>query len=63
MHSSRPHTRKPDKITVDLLRVDDYHENIYIRPLAYKSDEVIGVKLHGLHEELVDMCHTLRSVS
>jgi branched-chain amino acid aminotransferase len=35
-----------------LLRVDDYHENIYIRPLAYKSDEVIGVKLHGLHEEL-----------
>ena len=40
------------QITVDLLRVDDYRENIYIRPLAYKSDEVIGVKLHGLHEEL-----------
>jgi branched-chain amino acid aminotransferase len=40
------------KLTVDLLRLDDYHENIYIRPLAYKSDEVIGVKLHGLHEEL-----------
>ena len=40
------------QITVDLLRVDNYRENIYIRPLAYKSDEVIGVKLHGLHEEL-----------
>ncbi len=40
------------QLTVDLLRVDDYHEDIYIRPLAYKSDEVIGVKLHGLHEEL-----------
>jgi branched-chain amino acid aminotransferase len=40
------------QLTVDLLRLDDYHENIYIRPLAYKSDEVIGVKLHGLHEEL-----------
>lgn len=40
------------QITVDLLRADDYHENIYIRPLAYKSDEIIGVKLHGLHEEL-----------
>jgi branched-chain amino acid aminotransferase len=40
------------QLTVDLLRVDNYHENIYIRPLAYKSDEAIGVKLHGLHEEL-----------
>ncbi len=40
------------QLTVDLLRVDDYHQDIYIRPLAYKSDEVIGVKLHGLHEEL-----------
>jgi branched-chain amino acid aminotransferase len=40
------------RITVDLLRADDYHQNVYIRPLAYKSDEVIGVKLHGLHDEL-----------
>ena len=40
------------QLTVDLLRVDNYHQDIYIRPLAYKSDEVIGVKLHGLHEEL-----------
>ncbi|NJD59298.1 MAG: branched chain amino acid aminotransferase [Anaerolineales bacterium] len=38
--------------TVDLLRVDGYQQDIYIRPLAYKSDEAIGVKLHGLHEEL-----------
>ena len=40
------------QITVDLLRADNYHQNLYIRPLAYKSDEVIGVKLHGLHDEL-----------
>jgi branched-chain amino acid aminotransferase len=40
------------QLTVDLLRVDDYHQDIYIRPLAFKSDEIIGVKLHGLHEEL-----------
>lgn len=40
------------QITVDLLRVDNYHQNVYIRPLAYKADEVIGVKLHGLHDEL-----------
>ncbi len=40
------------QLTVDLLRVDDYQQDVYIRPLAYKSDEIIGVKLHGLSHEL-----------
>ncbi len=40
------------QITVELLRKDGYREDIYIRPLAYKADEVIGVKLHGLHDEI-----------
>lgn len=40
------------QITVDLLLLDNYQQDIYIRPLAYKSDEIIGVKLHGLHDEL-----------
>jgi branched-chain amino acid aminotransferase len=40
------------QLTVELLRVDGYQQDIYIRPLAYKSDEVIGVKLHGLNHEL-----------
>jgi branched-chain amino acid aminotransferase len=40
------------QLTVDLLRVDGYQQDIYIRPLAYKCDEVIGVKLHGLKHEL-----------
>ena len=40
------------QLTVDLLRVDGYQQDIYIRPLAYKCDEVIGVKLHGLNHEL-----------
>ena len=43
------------RLTVDLLRADGYHQDVYIRPLAYKSDEVIGVKLHGLHDE-VSIC-------
>jgi branched-chain amino acid aminotransferase len=38
--------------TADLLRKENYHTDVYIRPLAYKSDEVVGVKLHGLHDEL-----------
>lgn len=39
------------QITIELLQRDGYQSDIYVRPLAYKSDEVIGVKLHGLHDE------------
>lgn len=38
-------------ILLDLLHTDVYQQDIYIRPLAYKSDESIGVKLHGLTDE------------
>ena len=38
-------------ITVDLLRVDGYRCDIYIRPLAYKADEIVGVRLHDLTDE------------
>jgi branched-chain amino acid aminotransferase len=37
--------------TIELLRADGHRRDIYIRPLAYKADEIIGVKLHGLHDE------------
>jgi branched-chain amino acid aminotransferase len=36
------------QITLDLLRAEGKREDIYIRPLAYKSDEIIGVRLHNL---------------
>ena len=39
-------------ITIQLLRTEGYREDVYIRPLAYMADEIIGVKLHGLHNEL-----------
>jgi branched-chain amino acid aminotransferase len=38
--------------TLDLVRAEEYHEDIYIRPLIYKSDELIGVRLHDLESEL-----------
>jgi branched-chain amino acid aminotransferase len=40
------------KIVVDLLRADGYQRDVYIRPLAYKADEIIGVKLHDLQDEI-----------
>jgi branched-chain amino acid aminotransferase len=39
-------------LTLELLRRDAYQQDIYIRPLAYKADEVIGVRLHDLKDEL-----------
>jgi branched-chain amino acid aminotransferase len=39
------------RITVDLLRQDGYQRDIYIRPLAYKADQIVGVKLHDLQDE------------
>ncbi|MFN2483444.1 MAG: branched-chain amino acid transaminase [Candidatus Limnocylindria bacterium] len=35
-------------LTVELLRRDGLREDAYIRPLVYKSSEVIGVRLHNL---------------
>ena len=37
-------------IVAELLRAENYKENCYIRPLAYKSTEAIGVKLHDLED-------------
>jgi len=37
-------------ITLDLLRQEGWREDCYIRPLAYKADELIGVRLHGLRD-------------
>lgn len=49
MSLSLPHT--PEElcgITRQLLRTNDFHEDVYMRPTCYISSEVIGVKLHGL---------------
>jgi len=40
------------QVTVELLKLDGYRRDVYVRPLAYKSDEIIGVKLHDLHDEI-----------
>lgn len=36
----------------ELLRLENYKEDCYIRPLAYYADEGIGVRLHGLTPEV-----------
>lgn len=40
-------------ITVDLVKSNGYKEDVYIRPLAYKSQELIAnLKLHELEDDL-----------
>lgn len=40
------------QITLELLRREGYREDVYIRPIAYKSSEEIGVRLHNLECDL-----------
>ena len=39
------------EITIELIRRNGFRENCYIRPFAYKADEIIGVKLDGLRDD------------
>ncbi len=38
-------------ILLDLLRTEGYREDVYVRPLVYKADVLIGVRLHGLTDQ------------
>lgn len=41
------------RITVELAQKCNFHEDIYIRPLAYKSSEALGVRLHDLESDFL----------
>ena len=40
------------EITIELLRQEGHQQDVYIRPLVYKSSEGIGVKLHDVDDAL-----------
>ncbi|MDP3879711.1 MAG: branched-chain amino acid transaminase [Dehalococcoidales bacterium] len=41
------------RITVELVEKCGFREDIYIRPLAYKSSEALGVRLHDLENDFL----------
>jgi len=46
-----PHTvDELSQLTLELTQMCGYEEDIYIRPLAYKSSEEVGVRLHNLKD-------------
>jgi len=40
-------------LTLKLVEMSGYQEDMYIRPIGYKSGEVIGVKLHGIANDFL----------
>jgi branched-chain amino acid aminotransferase len=58
LHSARMMAMQTDydeesliQLTLDLLRTDNWQQDLYMRPTFYKSDLGIGVKLHDLKDE------------
>lgn len=41
------------ELSIELIKRNGQHQDVYLRPVAYKSDEIIGVKLHGLTDGLI----------
>ncbi len=39
------------QLTLDVLRMDNWHQDVYMRPTFYKADMGIGVRLHGIRDE------------
>jgi branched-chain amino acid aminotransferase len=40
------------EILIELLQTEGYRTNCYIRPLAYKSSERVGVRLHDIEDDI-----------
>ena len=48
-----PHTvNELCDVTVELIRKCGNKEDMYIRPVAYKSSEALGLRLHGLEDDI-----------
>lgn len=41
------------EISIELIRRNGQRQNVYLRPVAYKADQTIGVRLHGLIDHFV----------
>jgi branched-chain amino acid aminotransferase len=46
------------QLTVELVQRSEFKEDVYIRPLAYKSSEALGVRLHGLEDDIMILVTT-----
>lgn len=47
------------QLTAKVVEKSGYREDVYIRPMAYKSSEVVGVRLHNLEDDFFIIVTTL----
>jgi branched-chain amino acid aminotransferase len=40
-------------ISAELVQRNGQRQNVYLRPVAYKADQTIGVRLHGLQDDFI----------
>ncbi|MBN1317948.1 MAG: branched-chain amino acid transaminase [Anaerolineales bacterium] len=53
LYMNIPYTKEQlIEYTLELLRRENFMQDVYIRPLAYKSSETIGVKLHDVDDDV-----------
>ena len=51
LHMTLPYTvDELIDISVELVRRNGQREDVYLRPVAYKGDQIIGVRLHNLED-------------
>lgn len=41
------------RLTAELVEKNGYQEDVYVRPLAYKSSQTVGVRLHNLDDDFL----------
>lgn len=41
------------EISLELIRRNNQHENVYLRPVAYKGELLLGVRLHGVQDDFI----------
>ena len=41
------------EISIELIKRNGQREDIYMRPMAYKSDQIVGVRLHNLEDSII----------
>ncbi len=41
------------EISIELIKRNGQRQDVYLRPMAYKADQIIGVRLHNLEDHLV----------
>ncbi len=41
------------EISIELVKRNDQHEDVYLRPVVYKGEEILGVRLHDIADHFI----------